>query len=196
MPLPVFVAESERALSPLLTGNCSFVFCIVQRREMRCLPSPFTGVQTTAVWARQAAPPAWNDTAALPLYARSPGSGYRREMRARSVEHLTNHPARALRLPTSPTIRWLRHSCLNVTYFIKIWTTDSCNYVSSILPLSLNPFRPGFPNQPLWSAEPLKYLGYFQFLMLSLNPFRPGVPNLYGLLNPWNIYFKHPVEFK
>lgn len=122
--LPVFVAESERALSSLLTGNCSFVFCIVQRREMRRLPSPFTAVQTTAVWARQAAPPAWNTTAALPLYARSPGSGYGSEMRARSVEHLTNHPARALRLPTSPTTRWLRHRCLNVTYLIKIWTTD------------------------------------------------------------------------
>lgn len=95
VPLPGFVAESERALSPLLTGNCSFVFCIVQRREMRRLPSPFTAVQSTAVWARQAAPPACNATAALPLYARSPGGGYGREMRARSVEHLTNHPSSA-----------------------------------------------------------------------------------------------------
>lgn len=60
----------------------------------------------------------------------------------------------------------------------------SSNYVSSIPLLSLNSFRPGFPKQPLWSAEPLKYLGDFQFLILSLNPFRPGVPNLYGLLNP------------
>ncbi len=38
----------RRALSPLLTGNCSFVCCIVQRREMRRLPSPFTAVQSTA----------------------------------------------------------------------------------------------------------------------------------------------------
>lgn len=80
-------------------------FCIVRRREMRLFALPFHWrTENGCVSASSRSTCMKRHRRSAAQCARSPpGSGYRREMRARSVEHLTNHPARALRLPTSPT---------------------------------------------------------------------------------------------
>lgn len=109
---------SPVALSTLLSGNDSFASCIVQRRNMRrsrsALPFP-RRIDDGCVCARasRAAPPArpyetiYSKSAARSPLSRSslpfPIAVYGREMRARSVEHLSEHPTRAHR-PSSLTM--------------------------------------------------------------------------------------------
>lgn len=144
---------SPVALSTLLSGNDSFASCIVQRRNMRrsrsALPFP-RRIDDGCVCARESSrstcTPVWNDIqqicCAIPALPSLPFqiAVYGREMRARSVEHLSELPTRAHR-PSRITMTAARIPQCDLFYQNldhRLWSATA-SHPPPIL--SLNPLR-------------------------------------------------------